>query len=186
MPQSITSDRDTKFLSHFWKTLWKRFDTSLNYCTSHPQNDGQTEVVNKTLGNLILSISGGKPKQLDLALAQAEFASNSMENMSTEKSPFSYCCLPKHALDLKPLSKLPSMSIAIENMEEIFTPYKSRCAINLKHLLLSIKKQLIRNGKTKVFIERELMMVYLWKVRFPVGTYKKLKDKKYGPYQIVK
>ena len=47
MPSSIVCDRDSTFISDFWKELFKFQGTSFNFSSSyHPQIDGQTEAVN--------------------------------------------------------------------------------------------------------------------------------------------
>ena len=59
LPKTIISERDVRFTSYFWKTLWHKLGTTLRFSTAyHPQTDGQTEVVNRSLGNLLRCLVG--------------------------------------------------------------------------------------------------------------------------------
>lgn len=41
------SNGDTKFVGHFWRTLWKKLGTNPSFSSAyHPQIDGKTEVLN--------------------------------------------------------------------------------------------------------------------------------------------
>ena len=66
-------------------------NTQLNFSSAyHPQTDGQTKVVNQSLGNLLRCLAGEHVKSWDQKLSQAEFAHNRAVNRSTGFSPF-YC-----------------------------------------------------------------------------------------------
>jgi len=63
-------------------------DTKLKISTAfHPQTDGQTEVVNRSLDNLIRILIGEHMRNCDLKLATAEFIYITSVNMTTGKSP---------------------------------------------------------------------------------------------------
>lgn len=119
LPSSIISDRDTRFLSHFWKSLWSMANTRLNFGSAyHPQTDGQTDVVNRSLENLLRCLVGTNLKSWDMKLSQAEFAHNSAMNRSTGKAPFFivYGLLPRGLVDLL---QLPSRAPVHRQADEL-------------------------------------------------------------------
>ena len=100
LPRSIVSDRDSKFLSHFLRTLWGKLGT-----TCHPQSDSQTEVVNRILGQMLRCMIVQNIREWDELLAHIEFAYNRVVHSTTSHSPFEvvYGFNPLTPLDLLPL-----------------------------------------------------------------------------------
>ena len=118
LPSTIVSDRDVKFISYFLKTLWKLFGNTLKFSSAfHPQTDGQTEVVNRSLGNMLRCLVGVKQGVWDLILSIAEFSYNNSVNRSIGKSLFQIVngYSARTPIDLVPLPPHMCVSESAEN-----------------------------------------------------------------------
>lgn len=89
LPLSVVSDRDLLFTSNFWKELFKPQGTQLKHSsTYHPQTDGQSEVVNRCVGNYLWCFVGTSPKDWVKWLPLVEWWYNTCSDLTTGISPF--------------------------------------------------------------------------------------------------
>ena len=89
VPSVIISDRDAKFTSIFWKSLWGQLGTRLHMSTAfHPETDGQTERQNRTLEEALRAYVNYKQNDWDEHLVSLELAYNCSVQRSTGFSPY--------------------------------------------------------------------------------------------------
>ena len=89
LPLAIVSDRDPCFTSKFWKSIFKLLGTRLDMSTAdHPQTDGQTERINRIIGDILRSVCAETPKRWSSMLPVVEFALNNAVHASTGYTPF--------------------------------------------------------------------------------------------------
>ncbi|GJX72109.1 putative reverse transcriptase domain-containing protein [Tanacetum coccineum] len=89
VPILIISDRDSKFTSHFWKSLNKALGTQLDMSTAyHPQTDGQSERTIQTLEDILRACVIDFGKGWDRHLPLVEFSYSNSYHTSIKAAPF--------------------------------------------------------------------------------------------------
>ena len=183
--KSITSNQDSKLLSHFWRILRKKFGTRLWYNTSyHPQIERQTEVADRSLGDLLRCLVGENPKKWEVVVAQVEFAYNYSNNQTRGKSLFEvvYGKQPTHPYDLAPLLEMGGNSLKGEDMVDLMKKLHEEIRLKIKESNVKYKKYANQKRISQSLLEGDMVMVYVHKEGFLASSYLKLRKRKMGPY----
>jgi hypothetical protein len=89
MPTSVVSDRDPRLTRNFWRAFVKLLGTELAMSTAyHPQSDGQTERMNRTMEDMLRGFVGPRQRDWCRYLRMVEFAYNNYIQASTVQTPF--------------------------------------------------------------------------------------------------
>ncbi|KAH9780667.1 hypothetical protein KPL71_008166 [Citrus sinensis] len=188
VPRSIVSNRDAKFLSHFWKTLWGKLGTKLLFSTTcHPQTDGQIEVVNRTLSTLLLIIIQKNLKTWEECLPHVEFAYNRTVHSATKFSPFEivFGFNPLTPLDLLPLPIDERASMDGKKKAGFVKQLHERTRQHIEKRIEQYATQANKGRKQVVFQPGDWVWVHMRKERFPAQRRSKLVPRGDGPFQVV-
>ena len=132
VPQHVTSDRGSEFVSQFFRSLGKALSMELHYTSGyHPEADGQTERVNQTLEQYIRIYCSYQQDNWAELLPIAEFAYNNAPNASTGISPF-YANKGYH----------PNMTLHPEY--DIASEKARRFVVNLEELHTFLRQEIFR------------------------------------------
>ncbi|GJS01342.1 putative reverse transcriptase domain-containing protein [Tanacetum coccineum] len=139
VPVLIISDRDSKFTSHFWKSLNEALGTQLDMSTAyHPQTDGQSERTIQTLEDMLRACVMDFGKGWDRHLPLIEFSYNNSYHTSIKAAPFEAlygrkCRSPICWAEI--LAKVGTVAYRLELPEKLNRVHSTFHVLNLKKCL---------------------------------------------------
>jgi translation initiation factor IF-1 len=187
-PNTIVSDQDAKFLSHFWRTLWYKLGTKLLFSTTcHPQTNGQTEVVNRTLSTMLRTILKDNLRLWEECLPHIEFDYNRSIHSTTKLSPFMvvYGFNPRAPIDLLPLPPSEIVNLDATQRSELILKLHETTKLQIEKM--NERYRIASNkGRKEVKLEPgDLVWVHLRKDRFPDLRKSKLMPRAAGPFKVL-
>jgi hypothetical protein len=168
--------------------MWNKLGTKLLFSTTcHPQTDGQTEVVNRTLSTMLRAVLDKKLKRWEDCLPHVEFAYNHATHSSTKMCPFQivYGYIPRApiALFLLDAEDTPHIDVVAHVAQMINLHEQTQqniAAANAKYHVTSSKGR-----KLVTFEPGDIVWLHLRKDRFPTLRRSKLMPRATGPFKIL-
>jgi len=186
-PKSIVSDRDSRFTSSFWKSLWSLFDTTLDMSTAfHPQTDGQTERTNRTTEQILRAFTNQKQDNWDELLPYVEISINNSIQTSTGYTPY-YILHGQHMLLPNALVNKEEDDISNNTVEEMMIQMKEVLELAQENIRLAQQRQKYYADMKRKEEEYEVgdkVLLATSDLTYTDGQ-KKLLNKQIGPYQII-
>jgi hypothetical protein len=181
------SDHDTKFFGHFWRTLWAKLGDKILFSnTCHPQTNGQTEIVNRTLSTMLRIVLKKNIKMWEDCLPHIEFADNPLMHSTTNICPFEivYGLLPRAPIDLMSLSSSEKLNFEAKQRAELMLKLHKTTKQNIE--LLNAKYKIVGDkGRRQVdFERRNLVWLHLRKKWFPDLRKSKLMSRADGMFRV--
>lgn len=188
MPEVIVSDRDPVFMSLFWEEFFKLQGTILSKSTAyHPQTDGQTENLNRTLEQYLRCVTGSKPQEWVKALPWAEWWYNSAHHSALQMTPFEalYGYPPPVIQPYLPGSTaVADVDFQLRSRDELLALVKR----NLEQAQLRMKRHHDKHHTERTFAVGDWVYLKLQQYKQnSVGksAFHKLASKFYGPFQVI-
>lgn len=185
VPETIVSDRDSKFTSRFWQEVQRLLGTQLLMSTAfHPQTDGASERAIRNVGQILRSIVQPDQSDWQEKLPLVEFAINSSVSSSTGYAPFEliYGYMPK-------MSSFPTISRALPGAKA----FAERARLNLEEAHDAIIESRVvaahqanrrRAADPPHYNLGDLVYLSTKNLALPKGRARKLAPKYIGPFEV--
>ncbi|CAJ2656401.1 unnamed protein product [Trifolium pratense] len=188
MPKSIVSDRDKVFTSAFWQHLFKMQGTSLAMSSAyHPQTDGQTEVLNKTLELFLRCFTFHNPKSWFKVMSWAEYWYNTAFQTSIGMTPFKalYGRDPPYLTKYEvQVDDPPALREELMERDQILQQLKT----NLERAQQYMKQQADKHRREVSFKVGDLVLVKLQPYKqqsVALRKNQKLGMRYFGPFEVI-
>ncbi|GMF43930.1 unnamed protein product [[Candida] boidinii] len=195
VPRHITSDKDIKFMSHFWRQIHFSLGSELIFTTTnHPQADGQSERAIKVVNQLLRSCCHDHYHDWHRMLPVMEFAFNStfLLDLTAGHLPL-IVEYPSPTTDIGHIPAAPSRS------HSLVPKYSCQTAVDLKtHLdsvMIQVKDALVaaqssQEHDVNQHRSLETFAVGDWVLHHTAlkgthGKYSKMRDVYFGPFKLV-